>query len=51
MKTTTAATTTAAPARTSLKIRTAVRAGTITEDISASAIGALVVSAPRSGLR
>ncbi len=36
----------AAPARNALKVRTAVRAG-IVEDVSASAIGALVFQAPR----
>ncbi len=46
MKTTTAATTTAAPARASLKVRTAVRAG-LNDAVSASAIGALVFNAPR----
>ena len=39
-------TTKPAPARNALKVRTAVRAG-IVEDVSASAIGALVFQAPR----
>ncbi len=50
MKTTTGTTTIAAPARAPLKIRTALRAG-LNDDVSALAVGALVVVTPRAGQR